>query len=104
MTAHKDVSPATPAAGQAQAGEPAPQPDCQATPDGCPGETAGAPEDTGAAVVPTADDGAIGAGTPAGDAGDYWTPERLRKAKPLPTPQISEEDVDKLIGPGAKNR
>ncbi len=33
-----------------------------------------------------------------GRGSDYWTPERMRGATPMPTPQISEEEYERLIG------
>jgi hypothetical protein len=57
------------------------------------------------AKLATDGNGTIGAAVVApcaeGDA-DYWTPERLRKAKPLPIPQLPADALPKLIGP--KNR
>jgi hypothetical protein len=63
----------------------------------------GGPEGATAAVVMAAAETPIGAQTaPEGErSGDYWTPERLRSAKPMPMPTIPE---DSLIKPGPKNR
>ncbi len=33
-----------------------------------------------------------------GRGSDYWTADRMRSAKPLPTPKISDEAYEKLIG------
>lgn len=56
-------------------------------------------------VVATGAAAPIGAAGPgADDAGDYWTPERLRKAKPMPMPELPAKDFDTLSGPGKKNR
>jgi hypothetical protein len=63
--------------------------------------------DDPAASVPAADDGdPIGAQSAPGSdpALEYWTPERMRAAKPMETPQLDEEDFWKLLKAGKKNR
>ena len=64
------------------------------------------PQQQTAAVVLAQETAPIGAqsGSGSGDGGDYWTPERLRSAKPMPMPQLNDEQFRKLIPPGQNNR
>ncbi len=64
----------------------------------------GGPEGGTAPVVLAAEDAPIGAqSNPGGDGGaDYWTPERMRKAMPMPMPELPEGSPIKPGG--AKNR
>jgi hypothetical protein len=65
------------------------------------------PEDNTAAVVLAADGYApIGAQTAPGNdkAGDYWTPERMRSARPMPMPELPADALGRPAGPGQQNR
>jgi hypothetical protein len=62
---------------------------------------AGRPAEQAAADDPNAI-GSVGggqSGAPGEPRGtDYWTPERMGAAKPLPTPKISDEEYQRLFG------
>ncbi len=62
--------------------------------------------DDPAPLVPAADDGPIGAqSAPSADgAQEYWTPERMRAARPMETPQLDEEEFRQLLKAGKKDR
>ncbi len=65
------------------------------------------PQDNTAAVVLAADGYApIGAQMAPGNdkAGDYWTPERMRSARPMPMPELPAGALGKPAGPGQQNR
>ena len=65
------------------------------------------PEGASAAVVLVADDAApIGSAmSPGGEkAADYWTPERMRAARPMPMPVLPEGALPNPVRPGGKNR
>jgi hypothetical protein len=66
----------------------------------------GPQQQTAAVVLADPETAPIGAqtGSGSGDGGDYWTPERLRSTKPMPMPQINDEQFRKLIRPGQNNR
>lgn len=69
--------------------------------------TGSGPPGTTAPVVLAADDsGPIGAQSAPGSDGaaEYWTPERLRAAKPMQTPQLTEEEFQQLMKAGRKTR
>ena len=65
------------------------------------------PQGNTAAVVLAADEYApIGSHVAPGNdkAGDYWTQKRMRSARPVPMPELGDEDFRKLIQPGKKDR
>ena len=65
------------------------------------------PQDNMAAVV-LADDGytPIGVQVAPGNekAGEYWTPKRMRSARPMPMPELPADALGKPAGPGQQNR
>ncbi len=63
------------------------------------------PEGHTAAVVLVADNmmGIEAHSSPGGDP-EYWTPQRMRSATPMPLPEVSEDAFRTLIKPGQKNR
>ena len=67
------------------------------------GADSGPQEQTAAVVLADQETAPIGA-SGSGEGGDYWTPERLRSAKPMPMPQLNDEQFGKLIRPGQNNR
>ena len=70
------------------------------------GDTGG-PEGATAALVVAADDGYTPIGSQSGSgerAADHWTPERMRAAVPMKTPQLNEDEVQQLLKAGKKNR
>ncbi len=70
------------------------------------GREAGPQGDTAPMMVASDDDAAAPIGSqsaPPGErSGSYWTPERLRSAKPMPMPVIPEDSLRTPTGP--KNR
>ena len=69
--------------------------------------TGNGPQGETAPLVLAADEPApIGADVAPGGEGaaDYWTPERMRAAKPMETPQFDEEQFRQSLKAGKKNR
>jgi hypothetical protein len=69
--------------------------------------TANGPQgETAPVVLAAGDGGLIGAQSAPGSDGtlEYWTPERLRAAKPMELPQLNEEEFQQLLKAGKKNR
>lgn len=65
------------------------------------------PAGASAAMVLVADDASpIGATvSPAGErAAHYWTPGRMRSARPMPMPQLNHDAVQQLLKAGRRNR
>jgi hypothetical protein len=60
--------------------------------------------DSATPAAPTAASDDSPSSTGEGHGSDYWTADRMRSAKPLPTPKISDEAYEKLIGSKKKKK